>query len=463
MDIKHIIDNQTLFINNQVKRGKDKEIIQRVIDMYNNKIQIDFKDEMTRKLKNIVNQRIGYIKKNKKDSVIDNHKPVEKSDIDNIFQLIKSKETFDNVREIIETYTFEDCLQLTKGIKIKLDNYYVNNLLIKNELHPLYNSIGNILHDLVPNTDDVVVSKVNNSKLLIDEDKMLGHYDLTLKTGIVNYNDGIAISGNRGYCFIGLGVKLNRALISYAIDFLEKRNFVMYETPHIMNESALDGVTQLEDYDETLYKINRIIIDNNDNNKYLIATSEQPLTGMFRDKKIPHQELPIRIGGLSHCYRKETGSAGKDTLGIFRVHQFEKVEQFVVCDNSDSWKILDEMIECAKDFYNSLGLSYQIVSINAKDLNNTAAMKYDLEGYFPTAKNKYKELVSCSNCTDYISKKINVKDSRDKIVHLLNGTLCANTRTICCILENYQTETGIKIPDVLVPYMNGLDFIEFVN
>jgi seryl-tRNA synthetase len=295
----------------------------------------------------------------------------------------------------------------------------------------------------------------------MDEDNLLGHYELTLKTQIANFDDATSVAGNRGYYLTGMGVKLNRALISYAIDFLEKENYMMHETPHMMLETALDGLTQLEDFQETLYKCVKKTDDKEP--QYLIATSEQPLTAMFRNKILHYKEFPLKLGGLSYCYRKEAGKQGKDTLGLFRVHQFEKVEQFCVADPDNSWNVMQDMLQIAQQFYNSLGLSYQVINVHSQDLNNAASMKYDLEGYFPGAETKYRELVSCTNCTDYISKKIHTKDDKERFVHMLNATLCANTRTICCILETYQTPTGIKIPDVLLPYMGGVSEIPFVK
>jgi seryl-tRNA synthetase len=202
--------------------------------------------------------------------------------------------------------------------------------------------------------------------------------------------------------------------------------------------------------DDQLYKLEGLPY-------YLSATSEQPLSALHRDQHLP--SLPIRYAGISTCFRKEAGAAGKDVRGIFRVHQFEKVELFVLTSPDDSWKMLEEMIEISETFYQSLELPYRVVSIVSGALNNAAAKKYDLEAWFP-ASNEYRELVSCSNCTDYQSRALNVRH-KNKFVHMLNATLTATQRTLCCVLENYQTDKGFRIPKVLQKYMRDKEFISF--
>jgi seryl-tRNA synthetase len=189
---------------------------------------------------------------------------------------------------------------------------------------------------------------------------------------------------------------------------------------------------------------------------------------MYRNEWIEKQDLPIRYVGSSPCFRKEAGAAGKDTWGIFRVHQFEKVEQFIICSPEDSWAYHEEMIKVSEEFYQSLKLPYRVINIVSGALNDAAAKKYDLEAWFP-GYGAYRELVSCSNCTDYQARSVNIrlrtdksKENEKKYVHMLNGTLTATERTICCILENYQTETGVVVPEVLRQYV-GTDFIPYIK
>ena len=193
----------------------------------------------------------------------------------------------------------------------------------------------------------------------------------------------------------------------------------------------------------------------------MIATSEQTLAALHRGEIIDERTLPRKYCGISSCFRREAGSHGRDTLGIFRVHQFEKIEQFVFCREEETKDIHQELLENAEIIYKKLGLPYRIVSIVSSELNDNASKKYDLEGWFPGS-DTYRELVSCTNCRDYQARKLNarygIQGDNDslKMCHTLNSTAIATERTICCILENYQQEDGtIRVPEVLIPYMNG--------
>eukprot|EP00978_Attheya_sp_CCMP212_P025356 scaffold81399_cov43-Attheya_sp.AAC.2 len=235
-------------------------------------------------------------------------------------------------------------------------------------------------------------------------------------------------------------------------------------------------IAQLEDFDEQLYKVSGKTDDpDGATEKYLIATSEQPICGYHRNEWIQEAELPKRYAGISTCFRKEAGSSGKDIRGIFRVHQFEKIEQF--CITNDDFEVSSKeqirMKEAAEDFYKSLGFPYRVVCLVSGELNDAAVKKYDLEAWFP-GQGAYRELVSCSNCTDYQARGVGTRcgtkqgdkgdmNARASYAHFLNSTLCATGRGICCLLENYQTEDGVKVPDVLVPFMGGMDFLPFVR
>lgn len=314
------------------------------------------------------------------------------------------------------------------------------------------NEIPNLLAHDVP-----IFSSEDNNLVIYQTDictaKKYGQYELCLKTGI--YESATEISGNRAYFLVNDGIKLNTALLMYAQDFLRTRGFKVMQTPFFMNQGAMQTVCQLAEFDDTLYKVK----DGSEEDKYLIATSEQPLTAYFENKQLDN--LPVKISGISSCFRKEAGKHGVDTNGIFRVHQFEKVEQFCVTDEESSYEMMEQMLQNAQDFYNSLGIQYRVVSIVSGALNNAASKKYDIEGWF-AGSGKFRELVSCSNTTDYFSKRLRCKNGKNKLCHMLNSTLYANTRTICCLLEMGQTESGIQIPDVLVPYF-GKNTIEYVK
>lgn len=212
-----------------------------------------------------------------------------------------------------------------------------------------------------------------------------------------------------------------------------------------MRRDYMAKTAQLEQFDEELYKVTEDE-KHRESDKYLIATSEQPLSALHDGEWLQSNDLPIRYAGYSTCYRKEAGAHGKDAWGIFRVHQFEKIEQFVLTKPESSWQAFDEMIGISEEFYQSLQIPYQVVAIVSGALNNAAAKKYDLEAWFPF-QSEFKELVSCSNCTDYQSRALEIRygakqmtEVRKKYVHALNSTLCATERALCCILENYQTD-----------------------
>ena len=235
----------------------------------------------------------------------------------------------------------------------------------------------------------------------------------------------------------------------------------------MMNEDVMARTAQLSQFDEELYKV----IDGEDE-KYLIATSEQPISAYHSNEwfERPAEQLPLRYAGYSSCFRREAGSHGKDAWGIFRVHEFQKIEQFCLTEPEKSWDEFDRMIDLSEKFYQSLKLPYRVVAIVSGELNNAAAKKYDLEAWFPFQK-EYKELVSCSNCTDYQSRNLEIRcgikkmnEREKKYVHCLNSTLCATERALCCILENYQTEDGFIVPEVLRKYIPGEpEFLPFVR
>lgn len=336
----------------------------------------------------------------------------------------------------------------------------------------LLKQIGNLVHDSVPVAEseekNEVVREVGAKRGDKEgEYKLHHHHELLHMIGGYEPERGVKVTGHRGYFLTGPGVELNLALIQYALSFLNERGYKSLQTPFTMNKDVMAETAQLEDFDEALYKVS----GDGDDEKYLIATSEQPISAYHRGEWIPEKQLPIKYGGYSTCFRKEAGSHGKDAWGIFRVHQFEKIEQFCITspDDDASWKMHEEMLTAAEDFNKSLGISYRVIVLVSKELNNAAAKKYDLEGWFP-ARQEYKELVSCSNCTDYQSRDMEVRcgtksanERSKRYVHMLNSTLCATTRTICAILEQNQTPEGVTVPEVLRPFVGGKTIWPYVN
>jgi len=229
---------------------------------------------------------------------------------------------------------------------------------------------------------------------------------------------------------------------------MRQRDYSVMQPPYMMKKSVMAGVAQLEQFDEELYKVSSGTTEDN----YLIATSEQPICGYHMGEWLEEKSLPLKYSGVFTCFRKEAGSHGKDTWGIFRVHQFEKVEQFVIVegDLEKSKEMQEQMSKVAEEFYQSLGFPYQVISIVTGALNNAAIKKLDLECWFP-GYNAYRELVSCSNCTDYQSRSMEIRcgqkklgDREKKYVHMLNSTLCATGRAICCLLETYQVSERVS-------------------
>ena len=330
-------------------------------------------------------------------------------------------------------------------------------------------TIGNLVHDSVPVNNDEEHNEIVKTfgTPRTKAEAKYNHVDLVGLLGIVDLEAGQAVAGGRGYYLMNYGVLLNQALINYGMQFLALRGYCPVHTPFFMRKNIMAETAQLSDFDEQLYKVS-----GEGEDKYLIATSEQTISSMHRQKWYEPRDLPIKYAGYSSCFRKEAGSHGRDTLGIFRVHQFEKIEQFVLAtpEGNESWRLMDEMLKNAEDFYQSLGIPYQVVNIVSGELNDAAAKKFDLEASFP-ASQTFRELVSCSNCTDYQARRLEVRmrasksvvDNQKVYVHMLNSTLSATERALCCVLENYQTPDGVRVPEALQPFMMGVKFMPFVN
>ena len=320
--------------------------------------------------------------------------------------------------------------------------------------------VGNVIDEDVPisdtEDDNVIVRKVGE---LPDFDfEALNHVDLIEKIDGADIETAASIAGARFYYLKKDILHLNLALIQFALNELEAKGYTPLQTPFFVKGEVAAETSELGEFEETLYKV-----ENED--LYLIATAEQTLAALHRNEIISPDDLPLRYCALSTCFRKEAGSHGKDTLGIFRVHQFEKIEQFIFSSPEESKNEHNRLMEVTEDIYKKLGLPYQIVAIVSSALNDNAAIKYDLEAWFPGSKT-YRELVSCTNCGDYQARKTKTRIGRAgsgdaQILHTLNSTAIATERTMCCILENYQQADGsVKVPEVLVPYMGGKTVIE---
>ncbi|KNA19956.1 hypothetical protein SOVF_056730 isoform B [Spinacia oleracea] len=336
---------------------------------------------------------------------------------------------------------------------------------VKAALYAKLELVGNRVDDSVPisndEADNAVIRTWGEKRT---ESKLKNHVELVELLGIVDTKKGSNVAGARGFYLKGDGVLLNQALINFGLGFLSSKGYTPLMTPFFMRKDIMAKCAQLSQFDEELYKVT-----GEGDDKYLIATAEQPLCAFHLGDWIHPSQLPIRYAGYSSCFRKEAGSHGRDTLGIFRVHQFEKIEQFCLTSplENKSWEMHEEMLQNSEEFYQQLGLPYQIVAIVSGALNDAASKKLDLEAWFPASR-AYRELVSCSNCTDYQSRRLEIRygqkksnEQRKEYVHLLNSTLTATERTLCCVLENYQKEDGVEIPQVLRPFMYGKTFLPF--
>jgi len=313
--------------------------------------------------------------------------------------------------------------------------YYGKSRVYKDDLNYFKNNSGN-----------------SNDYEILDK-KPEDHLSLLNKYNLADIERAGKIAGSRFYFLKNRLFKLELALINYAVDFLSQRNYSVMEPPFMINYASMSGATDIETFKESLYKIEG-------DDLYLIATAEHPLASMLSNEILNEDELPIRVSGVSPCFRREAGAHGKDTKGIFRVHQFNKIEQFIFCKPEDSWDYFDELVKNSEDIYKSLEIPYRVVNICSGELGSLAARKYDIEAWYPS-QGKFREIVSASNDTDYQARSLNIKyrtKDGNKFINTLNSTAIATERILVAILENYQRDDYIKIPDVLIPY-TGFDKI----
>ncbi|KAF7343457.1 Serine-tRNA ligase [Mycena venus] len=442
-DILDFIDskggNSDAIRESQRKRGHSVELVDEVIQMYAVWGKVEYDAAHTKKEVNDVQKEITVKKKAKEPA--------------------------------------DDLIAAKKELDAKVDAIRKEAKELETKMRQKASLVGNIVGKDVPvsqTEDDNVTLRTWHPPQETEEPPVrtgiMPHHEVLLRLDAMDLDRGTKIAGHRGYFLTNDGIDLNHALIAYGLEFLRERGYKKIQPPFMMNKDQMAKTAQLDQFDEELYKI-----IGSDDEKYLIATSEQPISAFHSEEwfEQPNVQLPIKYAGYSTCFRKEAGAAGRDMWGIFRasirVHQFEKIEQFLITDPTKSWEMFDTMIGNSEAFYQSLGLRYRVVAIVSGALNLAAAQKYDLEAWFPFQKN-YKELVSCSNCTDYQSRRLEVrcgtktKDQTRKVyVHMLNGTLCATERALCCLVENYQTPDGLIIPEVLRPYMRGRDFLPWVK
>ncbi len=339
-------------------------------------------------------------------------------------------------------------------IKVDLEKGEAQVKIYESDIEKLLLNLPNILDDSVPyGTDDTQNVEIRKFKEPKRSKGIIGHEELAQKLNLLDIERAAKVSGARFYYLKGDLVLLDQSLVRYALDFLGEKGYTPVLPPFMMREQVYKGVTALGDFDDVLYRVGGG--DDNENLR-MIATSEHPIAAMYQGEVLETKSLPIKYAGTSPCFRIEAGTHGKDTKGIFRVHQFNKVEQFIFAKQGESWKLFDELLGNSEQLFRSLDIPYRVVNICTGDIGIVAAKKCDIEAYMPV-QDKYREVVSCSNCTDWQSMRLDIKyeeGGERKYVHTLNSTGIATTRTIVAIIENFANEDGtITVPDVLVPYM----------
>ncbi len=330
---------------------------------------------------------------------------------------------------------------------------------VEQELFDLVAAIPNIPHESVPygkdDSDNPEVRRWGTPREFDFEAK--AHWDLGPDLGIIDFDRGVKIAGARFYALGGLGSRMERALISFMIDMHVKAGFKEWWLPVITNRETLFGTGQLPKFEDDLYHVNPDL--------YLIPTAEVMLTNLHRDEVLDASQLPLWYTAFTPCFREEAGSAGRDTRGIIRVHQFDKVEMVKFAKPEDSMNQLESMVAEAEAVLQALGLPYHVVTLCTGDIGFSATKCYDLEVWLPSY-NAYKEISSCSNCWDFQARRANIR-YRDpaefkgtRLVHTLNGSGLAVGRTMAAILENYQNADGsVAVPEALRPYMGGVEVI----
>lgn len=320
--------------------------------------------------------------------------------------------------------------------------------------------VPNMLHESVPTgkdeKDNVVVRQNGSAKKMNFAPK--DHVDIAATLDLVDVERAAKVSGARFYYLKNELVKMNQALVNFALDFLSEHSYILVQPPYMIRRESMSGAVILGDFQDVIYKVEG-------EDLYMIGTSEHAIASMHMDEILDGKKLPIRYAGYSPCFRKEAGAHGKDMKGIFRVHQFEKVEQFVYCRPEDSWKEHERMLALSEEFYNRLGIPNRVMLLCSGDTGKISAKTYDIEAWM-AGQNAYREIVSCSNCVDYQARRLGIRfrdrtNEETRLVHTLNSTLVATERTMVAILENYQTSNGtVEVPDALQKYMGGIKEIK---
>ena len=348
----------------------------------------------------------------------------------------------------------DNILSEMKDISVELERTEVDRENVEKEYFKMALIIPNLVDKSVPIGDEsanIEIRRWGESPRF--DFKARDHIEITDRLELVDLQRAAKVAGARFYYLKNDLVRLNQSLTRYALDFLAGRKYSLIQPPYMINYQAMQGAIIAEDFEDVIYKIEG-------KDLYMIGTSEHAMAAMHSGEIIAGDDLPIRYAGTSPCFRKEAGAHGRDQKGIFRVHQFDKVEQFVFAKPEESWQEHERMLAITEEFYQSLEIPYRVMLLSSQDMGKVSAKTYDIEAWM-AGQNSYREIVSCSNCLDYQARRMKIR-FRDKTnentqyLHTLNSTLVATSRVIVSIIENLQTRDGyVVIPRVLRPYMGG--------
>jgi len=417
LTIQFIRDNRDTVINRlEIKNFKQAELIDRIIERDNDRRSLQVKTNELQAEMNQLSKEIGMLYKSGQQ---------EKAS--------QVKEQTSHIKQELET--FERDLQKA--------NTELNSWLVQ---------VPNVPHHTVPpgkNESDNTLVREGGTIPELDK-KALPHWELGTKYKLIDFDLGVKITGGGFPVYRGMGARLQRALISFFLDHNIKAGYEEYLPPLMVNEESGFGTGQLPDKEGQMYHVTG-------DNLYLIPTAEVPITNIYRDVILSSEELPIKNTAYTPCFRREAGSYGKDVRGLNRVHQFDKVEIVQICQPSDSYRVLEEMVSHVEQLVNKLKLPYRIVRLCGGDLSFTSALTYDFEVY-AAAQDKWLEVSSVSNFEAYQANRLKLRfrekgEKRPLLAHTLNGSSLALPRILAAVLENNQTPEGIKIPEVLHKYM----------
>lgn len=422
LDIKFLKENPQIIKENLKKRFMENKLplVNSSIELYDKWLELKKQAEELRSKRNKLSLEINDLKKQKKD-------------ITNLLQEVKN---IPNEIKKIE----EQQLDIYEKLQ--------SNLL----------QLPNLIHKSVPigkdESENVELRKWGEEKKF--SFPLKSHVEIIENLNIGDFDKSSEISGHGFYTLKGDLALLNRALINFGIDFMLKRGYLYIEPPLMLRKKTYEGLVEFKDFKDMIYKLNN-------EDAYLIATSEHPMIAMYMNEVIEGDKLPIKLTSYSMCFRKEIGSHGIDQKGLYRTHQFNKIEQVIICKLEDSYKYYEELLKNSEEICQELKIPYRVLEICSGNLGILKSKSADIEAWFPRQE-KYQEIGSCSNLTDFQARRLNIRSSykqERRYLHTLNNTALATSRIMVAILENYQQEDGsIKVPEALVPYMEGLEFIK---